>query len=40
MINGCYPVEVTLSNNQSVNQMLLNDKNLPVNISFIFLKKI
>ncbi len=33
IINGFYPVEVTLNGNQSVNKMLLsNDKNLPVTI--------
>jgi hypothetical protein len=33
LINGFYPVEVTLNGNQSVNKMLLsNDKNLSVNI--------
>jgi hypothetical protein len=39
-INGFYPVEVTLAGNQSVNKILLsNDKNLPVNILFLFQKK-
>jgi hypothetical protein len=40
IMNGFYPVEVTL-NGQSINQKLLsNDKNLPVNILFLFPKKL
>lgn len=40
MINGFYPVEVTLNGNQSLNKMLLsNDKNLLVTIWLSFLKK-
>ncbi len=38
MMNGFYPVEVTINGNQSVNQMLSNDKNLSVKISFLFYK--
>jgi hypothetical protein len=40
LINGFYPVEVTLNNGQSVNKTLLsNDKNLSVTILFSFEKK-
>jgi hypothetical protein len=35
MINGFYPVDITLADNQSVNQILLSgDKNISVKTSF------